>query len=109
MTGFSNPMHRRPRLLVLLGLGAVLSLFGLDAAYVLHHLDEDACPARGTGDTLDCTICTALLRLGPEPPIVFTTPLPELSGVFTPPDASLPPPSRAPLPAVARAPPASIL
>jgi hypothetical protein len=109
MTGLPNPMRRRPRLLALLGLGAVLSLFGLDVVYVLHLIDEHACPVRETGDPFDCYICTAHLRLGPEPPLVFTPPLPEPGEIIAPPDASMMPPARAPHLAVARAPPACIL
>lgn len=109
MSSIQRLIRERQRLWPLAAMVAMLSLFGLDAAYVLHHVVEDACPAEETGDPFDCFICTALLRVGLEVPSAVVCLAPQPGAILPPPEAVAPPTAGAPHPASARAPPAAIL
>jgi hypothetical protein len=102
-------IHERQRLWPLAAMVAMLSLFGLDAAYVLHHVVEDACPAEESGDPFDCYLCTALLRVGLDVPSTVVCLVPQPGEILPPPEAVALPTAGAPHPASARAPPAAIL
>jgi hypothetical protein len=101
--------RERSRLWPLAAMVAMLSLFGLEAAYVLHHVVEDACPAEDSGDPFDCYICTALLRVGLDVPSAVVYLAPQPGEILPPPDGAAAPIADAAHPAAARAPPAVIL
>ncbi len=108
-----NRLHRllrhHSRLLSAVALVAALAVVGLDAILVLHHVAEDACPARETGDPFDCYVCTALLRIGLELPSIATVPAPQPGELLTPPAAATLPVARALCFALARSPPVVLL
>lgn len=109
MNRFDQLLRHHSRWLSVFALAGAFALIGLDAILVLHHVAEDACPARETGDPFDCYICTALLRLGLELPSVAPVPAPQPGELLALPPADTLSAERAAAFALARSPPVVLL